>query len=97
MNSIERENFFDYLSAMYAENANCHFCALREKCQAKDNMGKCYERVLSELMEATKAYPSAEKWVDEMNELQIREKKLIGRTMKSEIKKVLFLLLLYST
>lgn len=75
MNSIERENFFDYLSAMYAENANCHFCALREKCQAKDNMGKCYERVLSELMEATKAYPSAEKWVDEMNELQIREKK----------------------
>lgn len=69
MNSVEREYFFGYLSAMYAENADCQCCALREKCQAKDDMGECYEKVLSELTKATEAYPSAEKWVDEMNEL----------------------------
>ena len=69
MNSVERENFFDYLSAMYAENADCHCCALRKKCQAKDNRGKCYERVLSELAKATEAYTSAENWVREMIEL----------------------------
>lgn len=66
MNRLERENFFSYLSDMYAENVDCYSCVLRKECQAKDGIGKCYERVLSELTKATEPYPSAEKWVNEM-------------------------------